>query len=194
MAVSPTAAQGDDKDGPEDGAPGSSRGLSLAGLVRRMGKVGDDRSGCRQTFEATAVAVDPSDTAAAGVLPCCTICYQWWMNSPARLPSGPAAVCCPGLAAWQRCSALAESPAITCLTATSVRAPPRSPSCRSYPRQRHRVFGLRFTAALATRLGPEGMKPYLGPLMVPLFRITEGGSADSEEVRGGLVIVGVLLC
>ena len=77
-------------------------------------------------------------------------------------------------------------PAITCLAATSVRAPPRSLSCRSYPRQRHRVFGLRFTAALATRLGPEGMKPYLGPLMVPLFRITEGGSADSEEVRVGL--------
>ena len=62
-------------------------------------------------------------------------------------------------------------------------SPARFLSCRSYPRQRHRIFGLRFTAALATRLGPEGMKPYLGPLMVPLFRITEGGSADSEEVR-----------
>ena len=36
------------------------------------------------------------------------------------------------------------------------------------------------------------MKPYLGPLMVPLFRITEGGSADSEEVRGGLVIMRVV--
>ena len=48
MAVGPTAAQGDDKDGPEDGAQEGSRGLSLAGLVRRMGKLGDDRWGCCQ--------------------------------------------------------------------------------------------------------------------------------------------------
>lgn len=43
MAVGPTAAQGEDGDSPEDGAQGSSRGLTLAGLVRRMGKLGDDR-------------------------------------------------------------------------------------------------------------------------------------------------------
>lgn len=38
------------------------------------------------------------------------------------------------------------------------------------------------------------MKPYLGPLMVPLYRITEGGSADSEEVRGVVVTVRACAC
>ena len=48
VTVGPTAAQWEHGDGPEEGALGSSRGLSLAGLVRRVGKLGDDRSGCRQ--------------------------------------------------------------------------------------------------------------------------------------------------
>lgn len=48
----------------------------------------------------------------------------------------------------------------------------------------HRIWALKFIAALTTRLGKEGIQPYLSQVMQPLYRIQESGSApNTDEVR-----------
>ncbi|KAK9840687.1 hypothetical protein WJX84_003409, partial [Apatococcus fuscideae] len=54
---------------------------------------------------------------------------------------------------------------------------------RSYPRQAHRMAALRFIAALSSRLGGDKTRPFLAPLLRPLFLITEGASPVPEEVK-----------
>lgn len=54
---------------------------------------------------------------------------------------------------------------------------------RTYPRQTARLTALRFLAAVTTRLGAEKMEPFLPLVLRPLFRITEGLSPNSPEVR-----------
>ena len=47
----------------------------------------------------------------------------------------------------------------------------------------HRTWALKFIAALTSRLGKDGIMPYLDMIMQPLYRIQESGSAsDSDEV------------
>lgn len=55
---------------------------------------------------------------------------------------------------------------------------------KSFVRQAHRATALRFIAAMASRLGPVKVKPYLPVLLRPLYRITEpGATGNSEEVK-----------
>ncbi|KAL0018407.1 hypothetical protein WJX79_009395 [Trebouxia sp. C0005] len=52
---------------------------------------------------------------------------------------------------------------------------------RTFHRQVHRIWALKFIAALTTRLGPEGILPYLNQIMQPLYRIQESGSAPNTD-------------
>ncbi|BDA46528.1 probable small subunit processome component 20 homolog [Coccomyxa sp. Obi] len=54
---------------------------------------------------------------------------------------------------------------------------------RSWPRQGARLAALRFTAALASRLGRDDIPPYLPTMLLPLYRITEGNAANPDEVK-----------
>ncbi|KAK9818396.1 hypothetical protein WJX72_012002 [[Myrmecia] bisecta] len=54
---------------------------------------------------------------------------------------------------------------------------------RSYNRQQQRMAALRFTAALASRLGAPPILAYLPPLMRPLFRITESAAPNRDDVK-----------
>ena len=47
------------------------------------------------------------------------------------------------------------------------------------------MAALRFIAALASRLGGDRTRPFLPPLLRPLFLITEGASPVPEEVNPG---------
>lgn len=62
-----------------------------------------------------------------------------------------------------------------------VRRVARLADDKTYARQLQRGVALRFVAALASRLGPQRVGPYLPLLMRPLYRITEPGE------RGGAV-------
>ena len=56
--------------------------------------------------------------------------------------------------------------------------------CRTFHRHLHRTWALKFIAALTTRLGQDGILPYLNQIMQPLYRIQESGSApNTDEVR-----------
>ncbi|KAL0035339.1 hypothetical protein WJX77_001780 [Trebouxia sp. C0004] len=52
---------------------------------------------------------------------------------------------------------------------------------RTFHRQVHRIWALKFIAALTTRLGPEGILRYLNQIMQPLYRIQESGSAPNTD-------------
>lgn len=55
---------------------------------------------------------------------------------------------------------------------------------RSIGKLEVRLAGLKFLAALTSRLGPEAIKEYLDSIMIPLFRILESSKGpDPEEVR-----------
>ena len=48
----------------------------------------------------------------------------------------------------------------------------------------HRIWAFKFIASLTTRLGKEGIEPYLSQIMQPLYRVQESGSApNSDEVK-----------
>lgn len=53
---------------------------------------------------------------------------------------------------------------------------------RAWPRQDARLAALRFSAALASRLGGDAVAPYLPTMLLPLFRITESNAANPDEV------------
>ena len=56
--------------------------------------------------------------------------------------------------------------------------------CRTFHRQLHRTWALKFLAALTTRLGKDGIVPYLKQILQPLYRIQESGSApNTDEVH-----------
>jgi hypothetical protein len=59
---------------------------------------------------------------------------------------------------------------------------------RTHARASQREGSLRFSAALASRLGPERVAPYLPTLLRPLYRITEPGeSARAASGRAALL-------
>ena len=53
--------------------------------------------------------------------------------------------------------------------------------CRTFHRQLHRMWALKFVAALTTRLGKDGIVPHLNQIMQPLYRIQESGSAPNTD-------------
>ncbi len=55
----------------------------------------------------------------------------------------------------------------------------------------HRIWALKFIAALTTRLGAEGILPYLNQIMQPLYRIQESGSAPNTDEVGGCFLEGM---
>ena len=52
---------------------------------------------------------------------------------------------------------------------------------KSYVRQLQRGAALRFIAAIASRLGPVKIEPYLPVLLRPLYRLTEPGALGNLE-------------
>lgn len=53
--------------------------------------------------------------------------------------------------------------------------------CRTFHRQLHRTWALKYIAALTTRLGKDGIVPYLHQILQPLYRIQESGSAPNTD-------------
>ena len=53
---------------------------------------------------------------------------------------------------------------------------------KTWPRQRTRRAALCLLAALASRLGPDRVRPYLPVMLRPLVRILDNGAPASEEV------------
>ena len=55
---------------------------------------------------------------------------------------------------------------------------------RTFHRQLHRTWALKFMAALTTRLGKDDILPYLSQILQPLYRIQESGSAPNTDEVG----------